>query len=128
MTIFREYPGVVSDDICWVCIYGPYLHIEATLPRLLWNVLTEFRHDRHRGGVMRVRDTLPALWRLFRSGDRAFPLGIVGIGVLGTVPSVHGHAMLRVTTASGAVHECHEVTDDRDVADDYTNLHLGAYD
>lgn len=45
--IFQERPGVVSEGPCWVCMYDCYLHIEDTLPRLLWNVLTEFRHDRH---------------------------------------------------------------------------------
>ena len=31
----------------WLCWYDCHLHIHNSLPQLLWQVATEFRHDRH---------------------------------------------------------------------------------
>jgi hypothetical protein len=48
--IWRERPGVVSPGPCWCCAYDGvpgYLHLHESLFRLLWQVITEFRHDRH---------------------------------------------------------------------------------
>ena len=42
-----------------------------------------------------------------------------------TLPSVHGTSALRVRLCDGTLHECQEITDDEDVAADYTGLHLG---
>lgn len=48
--ILRENPGVISQAHCWVCTYDWYLHAEDSLIGLLWNILTEYKHDRHLAG------------------------------------------------------------------------------
>jgi len=48
--IWKVSPGVVSPGTSWCCSYDGvpgYLHIHDTLHQLLWEVITEFRHDRH---------------------------------------------------------------------------------
>ena len=45
--IFREKPGVISESECWVCVYGCWLHTGDSLISVLWNVVTEFKNDRH---------------------------------------------------------------------------------
>lgn len=48
--IWREKPGVVSPGPAWCCMYDGipgYLHIQDSLPSLLWEILTEFRNDKH---------------------------------------------------------------------------------
>jgi hypothetical protein len=50
ITLFRERPGVISPEACWVCSYGGipgWLHTNRSLLPLLWEVATEFRGDRH---------------------------------------------------------------------------------
>ena len=46
-TLFREDPGVISSGPRWVCFYDCYMHADESLPRLIWSLITEFRHDRH---------------------------------------------------------------------------------
>lgn len=43
----KEKPGVISPGACWVCFYGCWMHTGETLASLLWNVVTEFKADRH---------------------------------------------------------------------------------
>ena len=45
--IWKENPGVISRGTSWCCSYSSYLHIHDNLHQLLWEVITEFRHDRH---------------------------------------------------------------------------------
>lgn len=45
--IFREKPGVISKDAVWVCFYSHYIHTGDTLASLLWDVVTEYKNDRH---------------------------------------------------------------------------------
>ena len=46
--IFQEKSGVISPHPVWCCVYdGCYLHTCDSLPKLLWEVLTEFRHEKH---------------------------------------------------------------------------------
>ena len=48
--IWKENPGVISDESRWCCIYDGvpgYLHIHYTLHQLLWEIVTEFRNDKH---------------------------------------------------------------------------------
>lgn len=47
MKIFREKAGVISEGPVWVCKYSCYLHASRSLLALIWNVLTEYKHDRH---------------------------------------------------------------------------------
>jgi len=35
------------DRPMWVFIQGPYLYIDITLGRLIWQVIKEWQHDRH---------------------------------------------------------------------------------
>jgi len=46
-TLFREKAGVISPGHCWVLFYGCYGHYNPSLTKLFWEVLTEFRNDRH---------------------------------------------------------------------------------
>jgi len=50
MRIFREKPGVIGPRACWVAIDRPWLYMADTLPGLLWQILTQWRHDRHMVG------------------------------------------------------------------------------
>ncbi len=45
--IYREPAGVISRTPCWVCFYGYWGHFCEGFWELLWNVLTEYKHDRH---------------------------------------------------------------------------------
>lgn len=50
MRIFRERAGVISPGNCWVCLYGGvpgWMHTSESLPKLLWEVVTEWKNDRH---------------------------------------------------------------------------------
>lgn len=47
--IYREKPGVLSEGPCWVCWYGQgcWGHFCDGFWELIWNVITEYKHDRH---------------------------------------------------------------------------------
>ena len=47
MRIFKEKAGILADEAVWVCMYDGYLHADASLIRLLWEVLTEYKRDKH---------------------------------------------------------------------------------
>jgi hypothetical protein len=47
VTIGYYGPGVVSPRLCWICCYGAWMHTADTLLGLMWNVATEWKHDRH---------------------------------------------------------------------------------
>jgi len=50
LRIWREKPGVISPGTAWCCTYDGvpgYLHIHDSLPQLLWELITEFRSDKH---------------------------------------------------------------------------------
>lgn len=46
-TLFLELPGIISPDYCWVIIYSGYMHTNESLFRLLVEVITEFKSDKH---------------------------------------------------------------------------------
>ena len=49
-SFFLEKPGVISppeEGWCWILFYGPYMHCDTSLWRLVKQVLREFGHDRH---------------------------------------------------------------------------------
>lgn len=51
MRIFKEKPGIVSHGTCWIAVTDDgYLYIEDTLLKLLWCLLTQWKHDRHMVG------------------------------------------------------------------------------
>lgn len=45
--IWKQKAGVISKGPCWCAYFGGYLYIEDTLLKLLWVMLTEWKHDRH---------------------------------------------------------------------------------
>jgi hypothetical protein len=47
MRIFKEKAGVISEGRCWICVSNGYLYIEDTLLKLLWVLITEWKHDKH---------------------------------------------------------------------------------
>ena len=48
MKIFKEKAGVISQDVCWVCIPDDgYLYIADTFTELLIQIATEWRDDKH---------------------------------------------------------------------------------
>lgn len=49
--IFKEKAGMISLGPCWVCFYPGYLHAHDTLLGLLWQVVTEYKHDKHLVGI-----------------------------------------------------------------------------
>lgn len=47
MMLRRAKAGVFCDKPMWIFTYGPYLHLSTNLFRLLYQVLTEFKDDKH---------------------------------------------------------------------------------
>lgn len=47
MHIFEQEAGVISDDVCWVCICEEYMYIAPTLLELVELLNTEWEHDKH---------------------------------------------------------------------------------
>lgn len=47
MRFFKEKPGVISPNSCWVCFYDCYMHADESLIKLLYSIITEFKHDKH---------------------------------------------------------------------------------
>ena len=45
MKIFKEKPGVISPDACWVAWHRCYLYTSDTLLGLLWDMLTNWNND-----------------------------------------------------------------------------------
>jgi len=48
--IWREKSGVIGPDSYWCCVYDGipgYLHTANSLSELVWQLLTEFRNDKH---------------------------------------------------------------------------------
>jgi hypothetical protein len=43
----REGAGIISPGPIWVCYHQEYLYCHESLLKLLWIVVTEWRHDRH---------------------------------------------------------------------------------
>lgn len=50
MRILKEKPGIISPNACWVAVDDEYLYIEDTLLKLLYVLLTEWKHDKHFAG------------------------------------------------------------------------------
>lgn len=48
--IHQEREGVLSMGRVWVGMIPGYLYIADTLPGLLWQMITEWKHDRHLAG------------------------------------------------------------------------------
>ena len=46
-TLFRERANVISPRPCWVCFYDCYMHVDESLPRLVWSLITEHGDDKH---------------------------------------------------------------------------------
>lgn len=50
MKIWKERAGVISPGPAWCASYGGvpgWLHIHDTLPGLIWEVISQFKSDRH---------------------------------------------------------------------------------
>ena len=47
MRLYREESRIISPVPAWVLIDGPYLYVHSSLCGLLWQVVTEWRHDKH---------------------------------------------------------------------------------
>ena len=45
MKIFKEKPGVISDDACWVCFSGCYMYTGDTLFQLFVDMLKFWNSD-----------------------------------------------------------------------------------
>jgi hypothetical protein len=48
--IHRQKAGVISDCDVWCCWLGhgmTWLYVDDSLLRLIWTVITEWKHDRH---------------------------------------------------------------------------------
>lgn len=43
----KEKAGVISKEEICICIYSCYLHANESLVKLLYEVVTEYKHDRH---------------------------------------------------------------------------------
>lgn len=46
-TVLKAPSGVISHTPCWVCFYGCWGHFCGGFWELVWNVLTEYKHDEH---------------------------------------------------------------------------------
>jgi hypothetical protein len=49
LLITRDRESAVSSN-GWLGMYGCWLHIDDTLLGLIWQMITEFKHDRHMVG------------------------------------------------------------------------------
>lgn len=45
--VWRSKPKEISPDPTWCCYSAGYLYIHDWLIGLVWQVLTEWKHDRH---------------------------------------------------------------------------------
>lgn len=45
--IHRIEAGQISEGPCWACWYGCWGHFTDGFFELIWNVITEYKHDRH---------------------------------------------------------------------------------
>lgn len=50
MQIFKEKRGIISQNRVWVAIDNQYLYTADTLRKLLWLLITDWKHDRHLAG------------------------------------------------------------------------------
>ena len=48
--IFKEQGGMISNEPIWICFESCYMYVSPTLFGLIWQVITEWRHDRHTVG------------------------------------------------------------------------------
>lgn len=48
--LFKEKAGVISPESCWCIIQGGYLYVHDTLPQVLWQFVTEHKHDKYMVG------------------------------------------------------------------------------
>jgi hypothetical protein len=56
VSIWREAPGVISPGFCWCATYGCWMHCTGSLVGL-WSLITEWQHDRHVVGRVRLATT-----------------------------------------------------------------------
>ena len=47
MRVFWSPPGEISRDGCWVCFESCFMFTGSSLLGLLWQVVTEWRNERH---------------------------------------------------------------------------------
>jgi len=47
IVIFKDSTRTISDGPIWVCFQSHYMYSAASLPKLLWITLTQWRADRH---------------------------------------------------------------------------------
>ena len=45
--IHKEKAGVISPDECWVIFHGCWMYTGDTLRQALWQMISEYRSDRH---------------------------------------------------------------------------------
>ena len=45
--IFKEKPGVVSPNACWVCLSGRYMYDAETFFGLLWTIYREWEENQN---------------------------------------------------------------------------------
>ncbi len=50
MRIFRTLPGEISKEAQWICTYDLYMHMHKNFFGLIWNVLLEYKNDKHLAG------------------------------------------------------------------------------
>lgn len=47
MNIFKEKPGVISEDWVWVCIHEAHMYVANSLMELIAVLNTEWEDDKH---------------------------------------------------------------------------------
>ncbi len=47
MKIFKEEADVISNYPIWVCIDKCWMYTDESLLRLLWIIITEYKHNKH---------------------------------------------------------------------------------
>lgn len=43
--VFKEEPGIISPNSCWVCFSGSYMYESESLLGLVWTVYNEWQED-----------------------------------------------------------------------------------
>lgn len=45
--IYKESPGIISEDPCWVCLHDCYMYTGDTFIKLILEIITQWKSDRH---------------------------------------------------------------------------------
>jgi len=45
--IFKESPGIISKDSCWIIYKGNFMYIHTYLLGAIWQMITNWNNEKH---------------------------------------------------------------------------------